>query len=437
MARTISDLTLPHLGRRELFKASGAAALAGTGTAVMAGCGGKGGDGELTHATWNVPASMATFEELITEYDDGGTPVTLTSTPAANPTSWLSTRLASDTAPDVLTWTYQNMGRFADGGLVDLSEYLPSGYGEKFLGPYWSAVEQNGGVFGVPLHTDGWGIFTNLDIMEQIGAEVPHDDSEAWSWDEFTQIATEMQKVTGKYAFSWFLVGPETASRWLPVLYMHGGSLLNADLTAPAIDSDEGVEAIEWSRTWFEDGLMSPENSLKASKAQTAETLFANEQVGMMIASDFKMLGLKDKLPEESWTVGPLFQDVGKATNMGGNALVVTSSAGDPEAAAKYVEYMCNDESMSRFCEESSFVPVREDLVGQDLDWVYRPELMTVFAENARTVPEEMVALQTMTSFSEMAGLLTDQLELCWTGQQKSQETATRISDGLKKILAK
>lgn len=299
MARTNLDPMIPSLNRRNLFKASGVAALGGTGAALLSGCGGggSGGDGELTHATWNVPASIAAFEELIKGFDDGNTPVTLTSTPAENPNSWLSTRLASGTAPDVLTWTYQTMGKFADGGLVDLSEYFSPEFGEDFLGQYWSGVQMNGGLYGIPLHTAGWGTFMNLDIMEQIGAEPPEDDTEGWGWDEFIEIATEMKKVTGKYAFSWFHVGPETAQRWLPVLYMHGGSLLNSDLTAPTIDSDEGVEAIEWTRTWYADGLMSPENSLKASKAQTAETLFGNEQVGMMIASGFKMLAVKDKLP--------------------------------------------------------------------------------------------------------------------------------------------
>lgn len=434
MAPTASDPIPQVFTRRRLLQASSAAAVA-AGTGLLAGCGGGSGSDELTHATWNVPASMDTFKDLIKDFDDAK--VTLTATPSDNSVSWLSTRLASHTAPDVLTWTYQNMGRFTDGGLVDLSDYLPDDYGEKFLGQYWSAMKEKDGVFGVPLHTDGWGTFMNLELMEKIGATPPKDESEAWSWEEFTEIATEMKKATGKYAFSYFLVGPETGSRWLPVLYMHGGKLLNDDLTAPAIDSDEGVEAIEWSRTWFADGLMSPENSLKASKGPTAETLFADEQVGMMIASDFKMLALKDKLPEEKWTVGPLFQDVGKATNMGGNALVVSTSAKNPELAAEYVKYLCDDDGMSAFCENSSFVPVRENLVEKQLDWVYRPELMSVFAENARTVPEEMVALETMTQFSEIAGHLTDQLELCWTGQQKAKETATKISDGLEDILAK
>src|SRR5690625_2599443 len=147
--------------------------------------------------------------------------------------------------------------------------------------------------------------------MEQIGVQFPSTD-DSWGWEEFRDIAMEVKQATGEYAFSWFLVGAETATRWLPVLYMHGGSLLNSDLTGPAIDSPEGVEAIEWSRKWFADGLMSPTNSLKASESQTAETLFANEQVGMMISEGFKMLSLKEQMPNEKWTVGPLFRDVKK-----------------------------------------------------------------------------------------------------------------------------
>lgn len=424
--------------RRDFFKLSGAAALAAGGAGMLSGCSSDGGDDQgLTHATWNVPASIASLKDLIKDYDGPGKPVSVTSTPADNPTSWLSTRLASDTAPEVMTWTYQTLGRFADKGLIDLSEYLPSDYGQDFLGSYWGGVTMKGGTFAVPLHTNGWGTFMNVDIMNKIGVDVPKGHADAWDWDEFEEIAREVKKATGKYAFSWFLVGSDTASRWLPVLYMHGGAVLNEDQSAPAIDSPEGIEAIEWTRTWFEDGLMSPSNSLKASKAQTAETLFANEQVGMMIASDFKMLAIKDKMPEEKWTVGPLFRDVEEATNLGGNALVVTSTAADPEAAAEYVKYMCSADSMKAFCEASSFVPARKSLVDEGLEWDYRPEAMQMFAQNSKLVPEAMASLETMPQFSEIAALMTDQLELCWTGQQASPDTATAISDGIKRILAK
>src|SRR5699024_8826879 len=113
------------------------------------------------------------------------------------------------------------------------------------------------------------------------------------------------------------------------------------------------------------------------------------EQVGMMVASGFKMLALKDMMPKEKWSVGPLFRDVEKANNMGGNALVVTKDANDPEAAAEYVKYMCSKDSMAQFCEDSSFVPARVSLVDKGLDWAYRPDLMKVFAQGSKDLPED------------------------------------------------
>ena len=439
MERNDSQGLLNAASRRDFFKVSGAAALAASGAGILSGCGSDGGSGGgggegITHSTWNVEASIASFKDIISSYDGPGQPVTVTSSVGDDQISWFNTRVASDTAPDVMTWTYQDMGRFAGKGLIDNTEYIPDGYKDDFVQGYWSGVQQGDGIYGIPLHTAGWATYMNTDILDTIGVDVPAVD-DPWDWDKFHEVAVEMKKVTGEYAFSWFLSG--TSSRWLAVLYMHGGSVLNSDLTAPAIDSPEGVEAIEWSRKWFADGLMSPDNGLKASKSETGETLFANEQVGMMIASGFKMLALKDMMPKEKWTVGPLFRDVEKANNMGGNALVVTSSAQDPEACAEYIKYMCNKDSMAQFCEDSGFVPARTSLVDEGLDWSYRPDLMQVFAKGSKDLPDEMAALQTMPAYSEIELLLTNQLDLCWTGQQSSADTATAISDQLKGILAK
>ena len=218
---------------------------------------------------------------------------------------------------------------------------------------------------------------------------------------------------------------------------MQGGSLLQDDLKTPAIESPEGVEAIAWCQNWYKEGLIPPSNSIKGSQIDTANNFFVKRGVGMMVSSDFNMATLKGQIPEDRWTATYLFKDAKPATNMGGNALVVTRSAGDnEEEAAKFVEFVCNPDNMKYFCDQSLFVPVRQDLVGKTLDWVYRPDLMKRFSEQAATLSPEMARLQSLPQFGAMAQVLTDQLDLCWSGQQSPQDTAKAISDGVKRALA-
>jgi multiple sugar transport system substrate-binding protein len=438
----MSAFPTPHarlrdISRRRFLALTAAAA----GSAALAGCGSGSGSGtkNLTLSSWNIPTDLESYKKIAATYTKAHPDVTteIQVTASGNFNEWFSSRLAAGNAPDVLRMAYQDIGTYVGkGGLVNLSEFLPQGYGDAFLPAYWATVAQHDGIYGLPQHTDGWGIYLNTSVMSQIGVEPPQAIEEAWGWDTFISVAREVKKATGQNAFSWFFSGPITGWRWLPVLYMHGGKLVDLDSMAPAIDSPEGVEAIEWSRTWYAEGLMSPSNTIKGSQVDTAPNLFVNKQVGMMICSDFQMNTIKGKLPDEQWTVAPLFKDVTSATNMGGNALVITKSADDPAAAEKFAEFVCNPENMTSFCEQSAFVPVREDLVGKDLQWVYRPELMKIFAANAATLSPEVAKLQSLPQFGSINQVLSDQLDLCWTGQQSSADTAKKISEGIKTALA-
>jgi multiple sugar transport system substrate-binding protein len=61
---------------------------------------------------------------------------------------------------------------------------------------------------------------------------------------------------------------------------------------------------------------------------------------------------------------------------------------------------------------------------------------MKRFSEQAAVLSPEMAKLQSLPQFGAIAQVLTDQLDLCWSGQQAPQATAKSISDGVKRALA-
>lgn len=64
---------------------------------------------------------------------------------------------------------------------------------------------------------------------------------------------------------------------------MHGGRPVEDDLGTPAIENDAGIEALEWTRRWYAEGLVSLSNTVKGSQGDTATTLFATDQAGLML----------------------------------------------------------------------------------------------------------------------------------------------------------
>jgi multiple sugar transport system substrate-binding protein len=216
---------------------------------------------------------------------------------------------------------------------------------------------------------------------------------------------------------------------------MHGGKLVEDDLKTPAINNDKGVEAIEFSRGWYADGLVPPGDTIKATQDGTANELFTSRTVGMLIHGDWIMQQFTS-LPPGSWDATSMIRSTSAASDLGGNVLAVTRSAKNQQVAADFVAFICNQENMKYFCEHDLFLPVRKSLLGQPLNFASNADTMQKFVRQAATVPEPMVRVETTAKFDPINQVLGDELDLCFTGQQDAATTARKISDGIGRALS-
>ena len=103
--------------------------------------------------------------------------------------------------------------------------------------------------YGVPHHTDTSVILYNKDAFDAAGVKsVPTTLEEAWTWDEFAKVAETLRKSlpSSKYPFAYNWQG-NGVTRWLSWLFEADGRFLAEDLIAPAIDSDAGRQAVEFT----------------------------------------------------------------------------------------------------------------------------------------------------------------------------------------------
>jgi multiple sugar transport system substrate-binding protein len=329
---------------------------------------------------------------------------------------------------------YQAIGRYSsEGALVDLTDYLDEGEGGAFTPAFWQAVQYDGAPYALPHHTDTFAVFYNTGIFDELGIEVPKSLDDSWTWDEFMQVAEQIKgEGAARYPFAmnWQTVG--AAYRWMSFLYQHGGRLLNEDLSGPAIDSSAGIETIAWNQLWFQDDMVPPSTSIKSS--EPIENLFSNGTIAMMLQGDWLMPYLVDNMKED-WDVTYMIRDVEMASDMGGNAIGVTRDSQNPELAVDFLKFVASEEQMAQFCVDAQFIPVRESLVEQGLDYTLRPEDMQVFVEQSATVPTEMAREQTLPEFNKINQVLADELELAFKAGQSPETTAKNISSGIEEAL--
>ena len=427
------------LTRRHFLAATAVAAAVPT----LASCGGfstAGSDsggasegGALTFTTWGTDSELAGFKKAIDGFQaaNPGSTVTLNAVPYEQMFTNIDAQLQAGNPPDVFRVPYYTFGAYAGRDqLLDLSSHLPGDFADRFTPQAWAAVQNSGKPFGVPHHTDTSVILYNKDALDAAGVKsVPSTLEDAWTWDEFANLAETLRKSlpSSKYPFAYNWQG-NGVTRWLSWLFEADGRFLAEDLIAPAIDSDAGRQAVEFTSGFFAKNFVPKNNSVK-STTYAADTWYA-QTAAMTFGGAFLIPDAESTLDFE-WGATFSPRKVRSAGDFGGNALVATKASAKPELAAKFLDFVTTEGPMRDFCVSSSLLPTRADLVEKGIEFAVRPELSPVFVGQASTVKAQDSSQVASPNMSKIITVLKDQLEQAFVGGQDVEATVKGLSDGI------
>lgn len=424
----------PQIGRRQILAVAGISV-----TGALAACSGQDtGTKHLRLSSWNIPVDLESYQAIADRFveDHPGTSVAVEVTTGSFH-QWFITRLAADLAPDIIRITPQQIGRYAaNGSLVDLSEAIPGDYQQDWSEPFWAIGERENGLFGVFQHTDNFITYYNRAVMDEVGVQPPTTLEEAWTWDQFLEICAEVKQATGNYAFSYGWSGPDTAYRWMPLIYQNGGAFLGEDGLTPSMDSDAAIEALAFGRQWYADGLVSPSNMSKSGGGHVDFDLFITGQVGMALTNPEAIAAFDEAMPGE-WGTAPMIRNVGEASDLGGNTLAVTKSSKHPELAAELVAYMTSRENIQEFCHNGNWIPSRSSLSAEDIGYADHENVMQQFIDQGTTIPLSMVKAQSGEYFSSLNAVFADYLDLCFLGQLTPQEASAQMMEAMLSVTSR
>lgn len=132
----------------------------------------------------------------------------------------------------------------------------------------------------------------------------------------------------------------------------------------------------------------------------------------MIQTGDFLIPSLDAAIKKKfEWGVTYLPRDTAAATDLGGNAIVVTDQAKNKDVAAEFAKFLVTKENMQTFCEQTTVLPVRNDLVDAKLNYASRPDLMPVFQKQATTMPDALVKTSTLAAFPGINQALIDNMD--------------------------
>lgn len=424
-------------------------ALGGAATAALAGCAGfskgggdsgggggaSGGPTELKFVNWagaRGDAEYDAYQKLIDAFNaaNPGIVVKQQSVPYAQVSTIIDSQLQANTPPDIFRVSYIDIGLYTSKDvLYDLSSTFSAEEAAAFTPALWEAVKYQGKPYGVPQQTDTTALLYRTDALAAAGiTNIPKTLDQAWTWEEFAAAAAKLKKtVKGNqypFVYDWQSAG---AYRWLTWLYEAGGSLLDAGRTAAAVDSAAGRKALDFTTSFFTNGWVPRNTSVKSSTFPDA--LFPAGTTAMAFAGDFLLPSIEtDVKGKFTWGAMPQPRDVRASSDLGGNAVVATKGGKNPEAAARFLKFLVSEQNMSAFCAATIQLPPLKSLGGDKVSYAVRPDLMPTFIAQSTTIAPEQVAEVTVPQFGQVNTILQNVLETAFLGGKDSASALGTLS---------
>jgi alpha-1,4-digalacturonate transport system substrate-binding protein len=271
-------------------------------------------------------------------------------------------------------------GAFANQAL-DLTPYV--GTADQFTSQFVDSIKPyytvDNKIIAAPMDLTANGILYNKTLFDKAGVKVPTDPNNVWTWDEFSAALKQvMQKGGAKYG----MVFDVTPHRWSTMLYQFGGSMISQDGKKAAINSPEGVQALDYFVKLHKDGIM-PESVWLGS--ENPNNLFRSGTVAVHWAGNWNLSSYKD-ITNFQWGVTYMPKAKIRSSVPGGKYLMAFKGSKVEKEAADFINWATSKDVNSRYNKDSLFISPRKD--SAKLDYAFGKEMFEVFAnELANTTP--------------------------------------------------
>jgi len=333
-----------------------------------------------------------------------------------------------------MRYTYQRLGKFKQTDtMLDLTPYISEENLNDLIPAFRAACTYNGKLIAMPHHTDVIALFYNKKMLESSGIEVPKSIDEAWSWEELTEIARKLKQDNNlDYAMAGIWEN-SSGYRYLPFIYMNGGALMNEDQTEITMNTPQVLEALKLYESWRKEDLI---NNVGFTATPAANMMFVANQLAFDFAGSWHCSYMQENMPD-GWGVTYMPQRNGKTgSDMGGNGIFAYKETKYPKAAAIVVEYLTAAEQMKGFCEAGNFIPVRESLMKEGINFTAFQDEMKLFMEIAGTIDTKMAADETSVPFQNLNESFNEAMDpMVVDGSSTAEEVAAQLQENMSEIL--
>ena len=275
--------------------------------------------------------------------------------------------LVSNTAADIILMDDETYPSYAVRGyLEDLAPYIERDRAEigldDFLPTSLESFNYRGFQGGIPWDGLSVLIFYNKDLFDEVGIPYPRED---WTWAEFRDIARRLTKdLDGDGRpdqfgsnLSYGFLGAE------PLIWSFGGEILDKDRTHCALNSPEGLEAIQFLYDMkYKDHSIAWTGEMEGL---LTEVQLLTGRVAMTLAGTYLMVTLESTKGGMRWDVAniPYGPRGERYTRVSWDGISINARTRYKAEAWRFIKFLLNESSQRIIGETGRGMPVRRQYV--------------------------------------------------------------------------
>ena len=236
----------------------------------------------------------------------------------------------------------------SEGFLLPLDDYIANqGFDTStFFPDYLSIFQGDGQTFGLPKDGNTIAMGYNTDLVA-----TPPTTLE--------ELITVAEGLKGNADLQAPMCLNPSLDRGLAFLYAQGGSLLNADGSASAIESAESVAAVQWYMDLFKNGL-----GVRAPANEWCGSMLGKQQVAIAFEGGWLKGALDNEYPDTNWAFAEMpVGSTGEPVTINYTAAYgIGADSENKDQAWVLMQYLTGPEGMQAWTEGGIAVPSRNDV---------------------------------------------------------------------------
>jgi alpha-1,4-digalacturonate transport system substrate-binding protein len=260
-------------------------------------------------------------------------------------TAKLNTLVTAGQPPDIVEITTAYIQNYAVQAL-DLSKYTNSQeLLQRYLPSYRPFFTSGNKVLGVPIEATANGLFYNKKLFEKARVQVPRDENEIWTWDQFKHaVATVMKLPECRMGVAYDC----SVQRWSNLLYQANGRWVSVDGKSFLPDRPGTEHALAFFRSLVEAKLVP--TSAWPGKTDAGQ-LFKTGVAAMMWSGNWQLKSLVDGGTAFEFGTTYFPKGVIRATCPGGEFFFGFENSPNKDDAAKFLLWWARPEITRHYLE--------------------------------------------------------------------------------------